>query len=263
MEAIQQFFVNSFGELVWLAIIIFAMLPITEARLAIPFGLSVAYWGDAALSPWIVLLCGYIGSLLPTIILLFALRPLFRLLKKTRGFKKLFTRLENYFKERAANMKTKERSIMQDIGIILFVGVPLPLTGVWTGSAICAFLDMKVWRGFADLAIGNLIACSIIMLVCTVFKDSLDVIIIILCVLVALYIIYFLLKLFLPKKVKALGSEQENLENTITQIVESIAPVTEGVSHEESIEVADNTDKDLAQHKSIAKSTPSDDINKK
>ena len=76
-EALEQFFANNFSDTIWLAILLFSMLPITEARLAIPFGLSVALWGGNVANPWIIFVCAYIGSTLPTIFIIPLLKPIF------------------------------------------------------------------------------------------------------------------------------------------------------------------------------------------
>ena len=81
METLQQLFVNMFGNNVALAVFIFAMLPVTEARTAIPFGLSILLWPELALTPIQAFLCGTIGSFIPSLIIVPLLKPMLNYLK--------------------------------------------------------------------------------------------------------------------------------------------------------------------------------------
>lgn len=50
------------------------------------------------------------------------------------------------------------------LGLSLFVGVPLPFTGAWTGSGVGAFMDFKLWKAALAVFIGNFIAACILTL---------------------------------------------------------------------------------------------------
>ena len=56
-EIISQFFVNVFGDNAWLATFLIAIIPLIELKGAIPFGMSVSFWAEIALSPWIIFGC--------------------------------------------------------------------------------------------------------------------------------------------------------------------------------------------------------------
>ena len=63
------------------------------------------------------------------------------------------------------------------ISLLIFVAVPFPVTGVWTGTAIAVFLGLKFREALLPLALGNLIAGSLITLMTLIFKSYVDIII--------------------------------------------------------------------------------------
>ena len=77
---------------------------------------------------------------------------MYKLLKKIKGIGKLAEKIESYFEKKAEetlqkaekNKSKKERSatFYKKLGVFIFVAIPLPMTGVWTGTAVSVFLDM-------------------------------------------------------------------------------------------------------------------------
>ena len=71
----------------------------------------------------------------------------------------------NFRRCRRLHRKTEEkRRKMLMWGLFIFVAVPFPVTGVWTGTAIAVFLGMKFKDSFLPIVLGNLVAGSIITL---------------------------------------------------------------------------------------------------
>ena len=79
------------------------------------------------------------------------------------------------------------------------MAVPLPVTGVWTGTAIAVFLGFKFKEAVFSLAIGNLIAGAIITLLTYFFKDYVDYIILGLAVLAVVMLVFFIVKVIISK----------------------------------------------------------------
>ncbi len=98
---ILNFISFNFSKTTWIAVFIVAMLPIAEAKVAIPFGMAKGVWGSAALSPIMSAVVSFIGSTLPAIFIILFLKPVFEMLKKTKSFKKLIINLENLFRKRS------------------------------------------------------------------------------------------------------------------------------------------------------------------
>ncbi|HUV52238.1 MAG TPA: small multi-drug export protein [Dehalococcoidia bacterium] len=129
-----------------------AAAPISELRGAIPLGIEVH-----DISWPIVFVVAIAGNLLPVPFLLLFLDPVTRLLSKV----KLFERIINWFFERTRKRgKFIER--YERIGLTLFVAIPLPITGAWTGSILAFLLGLSFWRAFISIALGILIAGAIV-----------------------------------------------------------------------------------------------------
>lgn len=158
----QDFFIDNFHNLSFLAVLVVAMLPILEAKAALPFGMSKEIWGEYALSPMLAFLAAFIGSTMIGIVLFYVLRPLCSKMKKTITFKKLACKTESYFNKNSSSL----------IGLIFFMSLPLPLTGVWTGAGISAFTGLSKKRAITAIFIGNLISTLLLLLICVVFKNS-------------------------------------------------------------------------------------------
>lgn len=130
-----------------------AALPIIELRGAIPIGLSLG------LSPLHATILSFIGSMIPVPFILFAIRPIFNYLKKTRMFKNIVEKLT------ISSINNNGSKIQKygAWGLLIFVAIPLPGTGVWSGSLAAALLDMRFKWAFPAIFAGNLIAAFIIM----------------------------------------------------------------------------------------------------
>lgn len=136
----------------FLQVFFFAASPIAELRGAIPYGLWVLQL------PWpLVLGVSIAGNILPVPFLLLLLGPISRL----AGRVKLLDRILNWVFERSRR-RGKNIDRLEFWGLVIFVGIPLPLTGAWTGSIVAFLLGMNFWRAFLAIALGVLIAAAIV-----------------------------------------------------------------------------------------------------
>lgn len=136
-----------------LTVLLIAALPIIELRGAIPVGISLG------LSSANATLISFIGSMLPVPFILFTIRPIFHYLKKTRLFEGLVRKLTDQSINNNGN-RIQKYGIW---GLVLVVAVPLPGTGVWSGSLIAALLDMRFRWAFPAILLGNLVAAILIV----------------------------------------------------------------------------------------------------
>ena len=136
-----------------LTVMLTAALPVIELRGAIPVGISLG------MTPVHAAIIAFIGSMIPVPFILFTIRPIFNYLKTTRAFKKLVHKLT------ASSLKNNSGKIQKYgvWGLILLVAIPLPGTGVWSGSLAAALLDMRFKWAFPAIFVGNLIAGILIM----------------------------------------------------------------------------------------------------
>ncbi len=184
----------------YILVILVAMFPLIELKGAIPIGIKsgLNLWQSAVLS--------YIGSTIIVIPIFFLLIYVFKLLKKIPFIGKLVYKLEAMFERKAEKISEKSGDKPEEIkrkffikALFIFVAVPLPLTGVWTGTAIAVFLNMKFRDALLPLALGNLVAGSFITLITFLFKDYVDVIINCMLVLAIIMLIVFIVKVALSK----------------------------------------------------------------
>ncbi len=199
-EFIENIFSSIFGNNVILATILIAVVPIIELKGAIPFSMSSQIWGTNALSLVSAFLYGLLGSCLVVPILALIYTPIINWLKKTKLFKKLAERVEarvnskkkgiekkiednkeenskqlnlqeNHAKERK-RIKYDKKFFLKALGVFAFVAIPLPLTGVWTGTCIAVALGLGFWGSTITVILGNIVAGIIITFVSHLFGDA-------------------------------------------------------------------------------------------
>ena len=132
---------------------IMSMMPIVELRGAIPLGIALG------LNPIGVYISSVVGSTLVSIPLILTFRHIINFLRTKKIFEKLVLKIDK--KIDSAMKKLKNVSIL---GIILFVGIPLPTTGTWTASAIASILKIRIKNAFLGVLLGNMMAGIIISL---------------------------------------------------------------------------------------------------
>ena len=135
-----------------LEVLAFAASPISELRGAIPWAILKHHF------PWYyAFLLAVIGNLLPVPFILLFLNTFSRLLSKIGIFEKMLHWLFERTRQRG---KIVERYGW--IGLALFVAIPLPITGAWTGSLIAVLFGLKFKHAFLSIFIGILIAGVIV-----------------------------------------------------------------------------------------------------
>ena len=187
-------FAEFFAENIWLAVIIIALIPTLEGRIALPFALSVSLLGNNVLPPYLALICAFVGSILPALPVVFATRKI-----KNRFFTGFVQ--ERYMVK--VNKLSVQKSTLKKLALLCgFVAIPLPMTGVWSGSIVAGCTNLKIWQSLIAIAIGSLISCSIILGVCLLFAGSELVILYISLGLLALFAIYELISMLIKKRKK-------------------------------------------------------------
>lgn len=135
------------------ALFIVSMLPLIELRGAVPLGIASGM-------PWYeVLPICYVGNLLPIpFVLLFAEKLLDWLAKLPP-----FAGFASWYKAKLVS-KAPQVTRYARVGLFLFVAIPVPGTGAWSGAAIAALLKMNRWKAFASIALGVVTAGFIMTL---------------------------------------------------------------------------------------------------
>lgn len=130
-----------------------SMIPIIELRGGLPFGVALG------LPYYLAFPAAVLGNLLPAPFIIVYIRRLFTLLRKY--FPKLNGLVDRM--EQKAHLKGKKVLKYQTFGLWLFVAIPLPGTGAWTGSLVAAFLEMRLKRALPAVVLGVLTAGCIML----------------------------------------------------------------------------------------------------
>ncbi len=160
-----EFIQNLIGNDLW-ATVIMSFIPLIELKGGIVFARGVGFNFFEAF------FLAYIGSTIVFIPIFFLLKPILSMLKKIKWFNRLALKVEDYFKSKADETieKRKKKGLNKSVsdtfikrmGVFIFVAIPLPMTGVWTGTAIAAFFDLKFKDAVLPIVLGNLVAGLII-----------------------------------------------------------------------------------------------------
>ena len=125
-----------------------SMIPVIELRGGLPFGVALG------LPYYLAFPAAVIGNLIPPPFIIVYIRRIFELMRRYLPWLNgVVDKLE-----RKAHLKRRTVSKYKYLGLILFVAVPLPGTGAWTGSLAAAFLDMPLRKALPSVFVGVLIA---------------------------------------------------------------------------------------------------------
>lgn len=158
MESIVNFIVDNFGSntggiMREILVFVISCMPILELRGGL---LAASLLG---LNPVISYILCVVGNLLPIPFILWFIDYIFEILKKTK-MKNIIEKLEN-----KADSKKGQIEKYGFLGLVLFVGIPLPGTGAWTGALIASMLRMDKKKAFLTAVLGVFMASIIMMLI--------------------------------------------------------------------------------------------------
>ena len=135
-------------------VFIISMIPILELRGGL-LAASLLKVSAAKAIPICIM-----GNIIPIPFILLFIKQIFKLLKKTRIFHGLIVRMENRAMGKSDQIKRYEF-----LGLLLFVGIPLPGTGAWTGSLIASLLDVDIKKSSLAIFCGIIMATVIMYVV--------------------------------------------------------------------------------------------------
>ena len=137
------------GELV---VLITSALPILELRGGIPVAMGLFHF------PWYyAFFLGVIGNLLPVPFILLFLDYATRILSRVHFFERILNWIFERTRRRGEIIQRYEK-----IGLVLFVAIPLPVTGAWTGALATVIFGLRFRHAFLSIFIGVLIAGVIV-----------------------------------------------------------------------------------------------------
>lgn len=154
VEAIKSFFLETVGR--ELCVFFCSMIPVIELRGAIPLGagLGLPWWQSFLLS--------VAGNMLPVPFILLFIRKIIEWMGKSKI--SFFNKIAGFLNRKAEKNREKiERFSFW--GVALFVGIPLPMTGAWTGSLVAAVIEMKFWKALLSAFVGVICAGVVMTLI--------------------------------------------------------------------------------------------------
>ena len=207
----SAFFASVFGN--ELGTVIMSIVPMIELKGGIIFARSVS------IPPVPAFLLAFSGSTIVFIVFFFLLRPLLNLLKKIKFIGRFAEKLEEFFQYRAERTlekrqaKNKEgfsETALKMFGVFIFVTIPLPMTGVWAGTALAVFLNLNFKDALVSVFLGNFVAgiiISILAEVCLVVSGTTVVLDYVLWGLFALAVVLLVVAVILVTRHKSKGGK--------------------------------------------------------
>ena len=146
MDLMQWLTETAGGEFLWTMLV--SMVPVVELRGGIPFGVA------AGLPVWMAMLAAIIGNMIPVPFIIVYIRRVFQWMRRRMPrFGGMIDKLEA-----KAHLKGQKVQKYQYFGLALFVAIPLPGTGAWTGALAAAFLDMRLRKALPSIVAGVAVA---------------------------------------------------------------------------------------------------------
>jgi len=132
-----------------------SMLPVGELRVGLPYGIALG------LEYPLALMAALLGNMAPVPFIIVYIKRIFAWLRRHMPrMNALITKLED-----RANLKGETVQKYGHWGLLLFVAIPLPGTGAWTGSLIAALLNIRTAKAVPVILIGVCIAAAIMTLI--------------------------------------------------------------------------------------------------
>ena len=156
MESIMSWVISALSGHVSREMIVFiiSMVPILELR----GGLLAASVLNINITRalWICI----VGNIIPVPFILLLITPIFNWLKQTKTFRPMVEKMEA-----RALSKREQVEKYEFWGLVLFVGIPLPGTGAWTGALVASLIDMDIKKAFKAILLGICLAAVIMTLI--------------------------------------------------------------------------------------------------
>ena len=132
-----------------------SMLPVGELRAGLPYGIALG------LEYPLALMAALLGNMIPVPFIIVYIKRIFEWMRKHMPrMNALVTKIEN-----RAHLKGETVEKYGHWGLLLFVAIPLPGTGAWTGALIAALLNIRTSKAVPVILIGVCIAAAIMTLI--------------------------------------------------------------------------------------------------
>ncbi|NMP37356.1 MAG: small multi-drug export protein [Clostridiales bacterium] len=155
-EQLAQYFVELFGEKIpaELTVFLVSLMPVLELR----GGMIAARLLDM---PFLrAFIISFVGNIIPIPFILLFIRKIFDFLRRYKFWEKIIKKLEL-----RSEKKSDQIIKYKEWGLLIFVAIPLPGTGGWTGALIAALMDLRMKKCLPIIMLGVFIAGIIMSLI--------------------------------------------------------------------------------------------------
>lgn len=160
-QTIQEF-LTAHGIPDWLVVFIISLCPVLECRLGMFTAIVLL-----DMNPFVGFIISFLGNILPIPFILLLINWIFKVLKKVPGINKIIFWLEE------KTLKKRDKIDKYGIwGLLLFVAIPLPGTGGWTGALLASLLQLDKKKSFGVISIGVFIAGLIISILSLIIGSA-------------------------------------------------------------------------------------------
>lgn len=140
-----------------LAVVLIAMVPVAELRVSIPVALGVYKMSIPSAIFWSVLADIFISA-----VIIYSIGPIYN---KCLGKFKFFDKFFDWFFKRTRRRFFHKYEVFGSLALILFVAIPLPITGAWTGSVASWLFDVPKKKALLYVSLGVIISAGIVTLI--------------------------------------------------------------------------------------------------
>ena len=138
----------------WFKILFGSMIPFLESRYIIPYAMWEFNW-----QWWEVFPLAFVGNILPIPFVLIFFKYIEKFLRKFIFWANLMDKIFDRTRKKA----NKKIERYEALGLLLFVAIPLPFTGAWTGSLIAYLFDLNFYKSLIVILLGIIISGSIMI----------------------------------------------------------------------------------------------------
>ncbi len=139
------------SSIIWAALL--SMTPVGELRVGIPFALA------AGLNPWTAFIVCVVANIIIVPIVYLFLELIHTRLLHVNSYQSVFDKFMERTRKKVQPLVNKYGML----GLAIFVAVPIPGTGAYTGTLAAWFFGMNKWKAFASISIGVIIAGAIML----------------------------------------------------------------------------------------------------
>ncbi|MBQ9227380.1 MAG: small multi-drug export protein [Eubacterium sp.] len=157
-----QEFLTAHGIPDWLVVFIISLFPVLECRLGMFTAIVLLN-----MNPFVGFVISFLGNILPIPFILLLINKIFEWLKKIPGICKPIIWLEQH------TLKKRDKIDKYGVwGLLIFVAIPLPGTGGWTGALLASLLGLDRKKSFGVICVGVFIAGLIISVLSLIIGEA-------------------------------------------------------------------------------------------